>query len=71
MCSGFLFSCNKFSQDFCQGPAYVLRRYESNAPWSLGRIQSGMVTVNRIGQVETGSDDRPVDDVKIINGRVE
>ena len=32
----------------------------------FGRIQAGMRTVKMIGQVETDSDDRPVDDVKIV-----
>ena len=35
-----------------------------------GRIHSGMLTVKRIGQVETDGDDRPVDDVKITKGGV-
>ena len=36
----------------------------------FGRIQSGMRTVKMIGQVETDSDDRPVDDVKIVRASV-
>jgi peptidyl-prolyl cis-trans isomerase-like 1 len=32
----------------------------------FGRIFSGMQVVQRIGLVETDSDDRPVDDVKIL-----
>ena len=40
-------------------------------PFSFsGRIQSGMVTVSRIGQVETGPQDKPVDDVKIVGAKV-
>ena len=35
----------------------------------FGRVQSGMVTVSRMGQVETGPQDRPVDEVKIVNAR--
>ena len=36
----------------------------------VGRIQSGMVTVSRMGQVECGPEDRPVDDVKIVGARI-
>ena len=36
----------------------------------FGRVQSGMRTVKMIGQVETDTDDRPVDDVKIVRGSV-
>ena len=32
----------------------------------FGRVQTGMRTVKMIGQSETDSDDRPVDDVKIV-----
>ena len=32
----------------------------------FGRVQSGMRTVKMIGQSETDTDDRPVDDVKIV-----
>ncbi len=39
-------------------------------PSIAGRIQSGMVTVSRIGQVETNPEDRPVDDVKIVGARI-
>lgn len=38
---------------------------------TLGRIQSGMVTIKRMGQVETGAQDRPVDDVCIVKATVE
>ena len=34
----------------------------------FGRVQSGMRTVKMIGQSETDTDDRPVDDVKIVRG---
>ncbi|XP_059090821.1 peptidyl-prolyl cis-trans isomerase-like 1 isoform X1 [Tigriopus californicus] len=37
----------------------------------FGRIQSGMVTVKRMGQVETGTQDRPVDDVCIVKATAE
>lgn len=37
----------------------------------FGRISSGMNIVKRMGQVQTDGDDRPVEDVKIINSRVE
>ncbi len=36
----------------------------------LGRVQSGMLTVKRIGQVETDNHDRPVDDVKIVKSGI-
>jgi len=36
----------------------------------FGRVQSGMTVVNRIGMVETDSNDRPVDDVKILKAAV-
>ena len=36
----------------------------------FGRVHSGMLTVERMGQVETDNQDRPVDDVKILSGRV-
>ena len=36
----------------------------------FGRVQSGMRTVKMIGQVETDTDDRPVDDVRIVRGSV-
>ena len=32
----------------------------------FGRVLSGMKIVQRIGIVQTGKDDRPVDDVKIV-----
>ena len=35
----------------------------------FGRVHAGMLTVKRMGQVETGNDDRPVDDVKIVRAR--
>ena len=31
----------------------------------FGRVHSGMKLVQRIGLVQTGKDDRPIDDVKI------
>lgn len=37
----------------------------------FGRVHSGMSTVKRIGQVETDSKDVPVDDVRIVKGKVE
>ncbi len=36
----------------------------------FGRVQTGMRTVKMIGQVETDTDDRPVDDVRIVRGSV-
>lgn len=36
-----------------------------------GRIHSGMGIIERIGQVETGAMDRPVDDVKIVKAYVD
>lgn len=36
----------------------------------FGRVQSGMGVVKRIGLVETDRNDRPVDDVKIIRGKI-
>jgi peptidyl-prolyl cis-trans isomerase-like 1 len=36
----------------------------------LGRIQSGMNVVKRIGLVETDKNDRPIDDVKIVRGYI-
>jgi len=32
----------------------------------FGRVQAGMDVVKRMGMVETGNDDRPVDDVRIM-----
>lgn len=37
----------------------------------FGRIHSGMQIVKRIGLVETDKDDRPIDTVKILKGKVE
>jgi len=37
----------------------------------FGRVHSGMVSVKRIGQVETDPQDRPVDDVRIVKARIE
>lgn len=37
----------------------------------FGRIYSGMQVVKRIGMVETDGNDKPVDNVSIIRGRVE
>lgn len=31
----------------------------------FGRIYSGMITVQRVGKVPTGKDDKPTEDVKI------
>jgi len=36
----------------------------------FGRINTGMMTVKQLGQVETDNNDRPIDDVKIIRGSV-
>jgi peptidyl-prolyl cis-trans isomerase-like 1 len=36
----------------------------------FGRIQEGMITVQRIGKVPTGNDDKPTEDVKIIKASV-
>jgi peptidyl-prolyl cis-trans isomerase-like 1 len=36
----------------------------------FGRIHAGMMAVKNIGHVETDSNDRPVDDVKIIRGHI-
>lgn len=36
----------------------------------FGRISSGMTVVQRIGLVECDNDDRPVDDVKIVQAYV-
>ena len=36
----------------------------------FGRILSGMKIVQRIGLVQTGKDDRPVDDVKIVKAYI-
>jgi len=36
----------------------------------FGRIQSGMLTVKRVGQVECDHNDRPTDDVRIVKGSV-
>jgi len=37
----------------------------------FGRVHSGMVSVKRVGQVETDPQDRPVDDVRIVRARIE
>lgn len=37
----------------------------------FGRIHSGMQVVKRIGLVETDKNDRPIETVKILKGRVE
>lgn len=37
----------------------------------FGRIHSGMQIVKRIGMVETDKNDRPIEAVKIIKGKVE
>jgi peptidyl-prolyl cis-trans isomerase-like 1 len=36
----------------------------------FGRVKSGMGTVKRMGMVKTASEDRPVEDVKIVKARV-
>ena len=36
----------------------------------FGRVLSGMKLVQRIGLVQTGKDDRPIDDVKIIKAYI-
>lgn len=36
----------------------------------FGRVKIGMNVVKRIGSVETDSNDRPVDDVRIITSQV-
>ncbi|KFH46978.1 Peptidyl-prolyl cis-trans isomerase-like-like protein [Hapsidospora chrysogenum ATCC 11550] len=36
----------------------------------FGRVKSGMQTVKRMGLVKTGAEDRPVEDVKILDARV-
>ncbi|XP_045464368.1 peptidyl-prolyl cis-trans isomerase-like 1 isoform X1 [Harmonia axyridis] len=36
----------------------------------FGRISSGMTVVQRIGLVETDKNDRPVDEVKIVRGKI-
>ena len=36
----------------------------------FGRVKSGMQTVKRMGLVKTGPEDRPVDEVKILDARV-
>lgn len=36
----------------------------------FGRIHSGMNVVKRIGLVETDKNDKPVDDVKIVRGKI-
>lgn len=36
----------------------------------FGRIHHGMNTIKQLGQVETDSNDRPIDDVKILRGSV-
>ena len=36
----------------------------------FGRVHEGMLTVKRMGQIETDSNDRPVDDVRILKAAV-
>lgn len=36
----------------------------------FGRVKSGMQTVKRMGLVKTGAEDRPVEEVKIIEAKV-
>lgn len=36
----------------------------------FGRVKNGMRVVQRMGLVKTGMEDRPLDEVKIINARV-
>lgn len=36
----------------------------------FGRVKKGMGVVKRMGLVQTGQEDRPVEEVKIISGRV-
>lgn len=36
----------------------------------FGRVKSGMGTIKRMGLVKTGSEDRPVEEVKIVKARV-
>lgn len=36
----------------------------------LGRVNSGMTVVKKIGMVETDKNDRPVDDVLILKGGI-
>ncbi|KAI0487588.1 cyclophilin type peptidyl-prolyl cis-trans isomerase [Xylaria cf. heliscus] len=36
----------------------------------FGRVKAGMAVVKRMGLVKTGTDDRPVEDVKIVSARV-
>lgn len=36
----------------------------------FGRVKSGLGTVKRMGQVGTGPEDRPVEDIKIVQARV-
>lgn len=36
----------------------------------FGRVFEGMAVLNRIGMVETNSQDRPVDDIKIVRTNV-
>ncbi|GAP92525.2 putative peptidyl-prolyl cis-trans isomerase-like 1 [Rosellinia necatrix] len=36
----------------------------------FGRVKAGMAVVKRMGLVKTGSDDRPLEDVKIIRAKV-
>lgn len=36
----------------------------------FGRVRSGMGVVKRLGLVETGADDRPVEVIKIVRARV-
>jgi peptidyl-prolyl cis-trans isomerase-like 1 len=36
----------------------------------FGRVKSGMSTVKRMGMVKTGSEDRPIEEIKIVKARV-
>ena len=36
----------------------------------FGRVSSGMTVINRMGMVETDSNDRPVDDIKIVKAYI-
>jgi len=50
----------------CTGPAQWLDGKHA----IFGRIKSGMNVVKRIGAVETDANDRPVDDVRIVQSQV-
>ena len=36
----------------------------------FGRVREGIACVNRMGMVEVDNDDRPIDDVQILNATV-